>query len=87
MEHNTEVNPEEVEIITINEWTEQTYGKLAEDESYKEDYQERHWTMLKYCAANNVHYYCAEKENFMPWFAQMEAADLGKRKVIVENLS
>lgn len=61
-------------------------NKLGKD-WWKANYEEHSKIVQEYLKENDAHYYAKPKEDFFLWEAVEEAEALGKKEVVVEDMS
>ena len=57
------------------------------DEQFSLSYEQESKLVIDWCEANDFHYYGKPKSDFFEWEAIQEAENLGKKGVVLENLS
>jgi hypothetical protein len=68
-----------MDLLYPGYWTDQLYKNISWEESSE--------FVRRWCKTNGAHYYAREKVNFSKAEAVHEARNLGKRIVVVEDLS
>ena len=84
----TNLGCEGITFINVVDYLDAAYGsEYYTDPSSRPSYDEVSDNMLQWCLDNDVHYYGAERENFLFFTAAEQAIKRGKKIVLFEDFS
>ena len=84
----THLGCEGITFINVVDYLDAAYGsEYYTDPASRPSYDEVSNNMLQWCLDNDVHYYGAERENFLFFTAAEQAIKRGKKIVLFEDFS